>query len=166
MYLQVRTNFGGWYVFIITHISVQSQTSKHFRQAYFSYCDYRGLLHKIVRFETYLPVGTNLRFWYIYISKFCYTKRTYLQIHSYRWVRFETNYCNRPQLYNYFTRYSSLTSCSPGRRPPPLVLEGGPRLECLHQRVHDSLLQTHRSWIRNDATSQERISETTNTEIG
>ena len=43
-----------------------------------------GLLQKIVRFETYLPVGRNLRGWYVYISKFCYTKRTYLQIRTYR----------------------------------------------------------------------------------
>ena len=44
----------------------------------------QGLFHKIVRFEMYLPVGTNLRGWYVYIIKFCYTKRTYLQIRTYR----------------------------------------------------------------------------------
>ena len=44
----------------------------------------QGLLHKMVRFETYLLVGTNLRGWYVYISKFCYTKHTYLQICTYQ----------------------------------------------------------------------------------
>ena len=33
-----------------------------------------GLLHKIVSFETYLPVGTNFGGWYICIIIFCYTK--------------------------------------------------------------------------------------------
>ena len=39
----------------------------------------RGLLHKIVRFGR----CTNLRGCYVYTSKFCYTKRTYLQIRTY-----------------------------------------------------------------------------------
>ena len=34
----------------------------------------------------------------------------------------------------------------PGRRPTPLVLEGRPRLERLHQRVHDALLQEQKKY--------------------
>ena len=59
----------------------------------------RGLLHKIVCFETYLPVGTNLE-----VGTFCITKFDYIniptpQIRTYRKVHFKTNNFMEQALY-------------------------------------------------------------------